>query len=139
MSYPSRKKVIKIWGLIDNTVSWNCRSVLKYLSNLIDNCFEENKNSIGNDIDVLLGTISDPIEDAEACQKLCQQRRECEYFVFAKDFYTATLQGHRDVCWLKSSKSSLISYNGFVFGPKKCSEEMPKKGYLHIISEFRLF
>ena len=106
--------------------------------NLIDKCFEENKNSIGNDIDVLLGTISDPIEDAEACQKLCQQRRECEYFVFAKDFYTATLQGQRDVCWLKSSKSSLISYNGFVFGPKKCSEEMPKKGYLYIISEFRL-
>ena len=120
-------------------VSSNCRLVIKDLSNLIDNCFEENKNSIGNDIDVLLGTISDPIEDAEACQKLCQQRRECEYFVFAKDFYTATLQGQRDVCWLKSSKSSLISYNGFVFGPKKCSEEMPKKGYLYIISEFRLF
>ena len=76
-------------------------------------------DSIGNDIDIILGSFADPIKDAKACQKLCQQRRECEYFVFAKDFYIAN-QGQRDVCWLKSSKARLTPFDGFVFGPKRC-------------------
>ena len=36
-------------------------------------------DSNGNDIDILLGTPADPIEDAEACQKLCQQRIESHF------------------------------------------------------------
>ena len=39
---------------------------------LIDECFKENMDSIGNDIDIILGTFADPIKDAKACQKLCQ-------------------------------------------------------------------
>ena len=87
---------------------------------LIGNCFKINVDSNGNDIDILLGTPAAPIEDAEACQKLCQQRFDCMYFLYAKDFYIPN-QGERQVCWLKSSKTRLTPYNGFVFGPKRCT------------------
>ena len=80
------------------------------------NCFVKNVDSYGYDIDIKIGTSADPIRNVETCQKLCQKRDDCMYFLYGKNF-----EPNLDVCWLKSTKTALTPYNGLVFGPKRCS------------------
>ena len=77
-------------------------------------------DSYGNDIDIKLGSSNAPIIDANACQSLCQERDDCAYFLYGKNWNIPNF-GRRDICWLKSRKTTLTDYNGLVFGPKYCT------------------
>ena len=88
-----------------------------------DNCFMKDVDSFGYDIDIKTGTDTDPINDADACQELCQKNDDCIYFVYGKNF-DVPLLGERDVCWLKNNKTELKPHKDLIFGPKRC------EGYL---------
>ena len=105
--------------------------LILFLLIFIDNCFVKNVDSNGEDIDIKIGTSADPISDVEACQKLCQQSDECMYFLYGKNFEH---NGKTfDVCWLKSTKTTLTPYNGLVFGPKRCSGYLQFQMILSIV------
>ena len=75
----------------------------------INVCYTANVNSPGNDIETRNGITS-----AEKCQEICENNRDCKYFVYGK----TNLAGS---CFLKSEKVDHLSqHDGLVFGPKEC-------------------
>ena len=53
----------------------------------------------------------DDVESALDCQRLCQLRPGCQYFLY---------QASEQQCWLKKDGGIKVSGPGFTFGPRTC-------------------
>ena len=74
-----------------------------------DTCFIRDVDSSGNDIE-----LKDPVSSAVACQALCRQNANCNFFV-----YGVTVQQNK--CFLKSDKvTPLTTQTGLIFGQRAC-------------------
>ena len=78
-------------------------------------CFEINTGYPGLDIDQM-----DDVESPLDCQRLCQLRPGCEYFLY---------QASEMQCWLKRKGGNKVSGPGFTFGPRTC----PRKLFFHLL------
>ena len=83
--------------------------------NILLGCFLNNTKSPGNKI-TTWNPYWDDVENAKACQKLCQNERadECKYFTYNNDKKTCVLKTD------KAFKDKLSTSESVVFGPKVC-------------------
>ena len=89
--------------------------------NILVECFIYDVDSPAYDVDYHSG-----ISSKYACQEVCHDNANCEYFVF--DFASGG-------CWLKSDRvSSFTTKEGIVFGPKSCGTIIVDKISIPIIS-----
>ena len=71
----------------------------------------------------------DNVENPTACQTLCLNNINCNYWTFGVTF-------HPGRCWLKSSDSGRRSYSGLTSGPKNCGKLT--LNYRHLARPFTL-
>lgn len=74
-------------------------------------CFDEDNDYPGLDINLASAKTTDRKENAEECQALCKTNKECNFF---------TWSSANKRCYLKSGKSRVNDETGAISGPKNC-------------------
>ena len=76
----------------------------------VEHCFEKDTGT--KFITTRLGNPQN-VPNSIACQKLCQDTAECEFW---------TTYNAGGTCWLSTSDSEKFHYSGQITGPKFCGE-----------------
>ena len=87
-------------------------------------CFDHNIGINGNDLAAWNagGSVVD-VKHAVECQRLCQAKVDCKFFVYGMSDHAHDLSRRR--CFFKTGKTSIYTYPKTVTGPKFCWSRLP--------------